>query len=131
MFFGVNSLSANPKQIFADESFTQKPFAPQRSKLTETVVATLHYWRAGRTVDEIARMRDVKPGTIYGHLADSVDAGEPFDLNKVMTADQQTRAAKALYQFGWANIPGALEALGSGFDYGQLKLFRAVKQRSA
>ena len=122
---------ANPKQIFADESFTQKPFAPQRSKLTETVVATLHYWRAGRTVDEIARMRDVKPGTIYGHLADSVDAGEPFDLNKVMTADQQTRAAKAFYQFGWANIPGALEALGSGFDYGQLKLFRAVKQRSA
>ena len=122
-------LRANPKQIYADESFTQKPFAPQRSKLTETVVATLHYWRGGRTAEEIAHLRDVKPSTIYGHLADAVDAGETVDLNRVLTADQQTRAAKAFYQFGWGNITGALEALGPGFDYGQLKVFRAVKNR--
>jgi hypothetical protein len=49
----------------------------------------------------------------------------------VLTADQQTRAAKAFYQFGWANLPGALESLGPGFDYGQLKIFRAVKNREA
>ena len=124
-------LRANPKQIYADESFTQKPFAPQRSKLTETVVATLHYWRGGRTAEEIAHLRDVKPSTIYGHLADAVDAGETVDLNRELTADQQTRAAKAFYQFGWANLPGALESLGPGFDYGQLKVFRAVKNREA
>ena len=122
-------LRANPKQIFADDSFRQKPSAPQRSKLTETVVATLHYWRNGRTAEEIAHLRDVKPSTIYGHLADAVDAGETVDLNRVLTADQQTRAAKAFYQYGWGNITGALEALGPGFDYGQLKVFRAVKNR--
>ena len=122
-------LRANPKQIFADDSFRQKPAAPQRSKLTETVVATLHYWRGGRTAEEIAQLRDVKPSTIYGHLADAVDAGETVDLNRVLTADQQTRAAKAFYQYGWGNIPGVLEALGPGFDYGQLKVFRAVKNR--
>ncbi len=122
-------LRANPKQIFADESFTQKPSAPKRSKLTETVVATLHYWRGGRTAEEIAHLRDVKPSTIYGHLADAVDAGETVDLNRVLTADQQTRAAKAFYQYGWANIPGVLESLGSAFDYGQLKVFRAMKNR--
>ena len=122
-------LRANPKQIFADTSFTQKPYAPQRSKLTETVVATLHYWRNGRTAEEIAHLRDVKPSTIYGHLADAVDAGETVDLNRVLTPDQQTRAAKAFYQYGWGNIPGALEALGPGYDYGQLKVFRAVKNR--
>ncbi|NDA69280.1 MAG: DNA helicase RecQ, partial [Verrucomicrobia bacterium] len=121
-------LRVNPKQIFADTSFTQKPSAPQRGKLTETIVATLHYWRGGRTVDEIARLRDVKPTTIYGHLADAVDAGEPFDLNQVMTADQQTRAAKAFYQFGWSNLTGVKESLPD-IDYGPLRLFRAVKQR--
>ncbi|MFA6542880.1 MAG: DNA helicase RecQ [Limisphaerales bacterium] len=121
-------LRANPKQIFADDSFTQKPAAPQRSKLTETVVATLHYWRGGRTVDEIARLRDVKPSTIYSHLADAVDAGEPFDLGTVMTADQQTRAAKAFYQFGWGNITGVKESLPD-IDYGPLRIFRAVKNR--
>lgn len=121
-------LRANPKQIFADTSFTQKPFAPQRSKLTETVVATLHYWRQGKGIEDIARMRDVKPGTIYGHLAEAVEAGEPFDLNTVMTTDQQTRAAKAFYQFGWGNITGAKESLPD-LDYGPLRLFRAVKQR--
>ncbi len=122
-------LRANPKQIFADDSFRQKPSTPQRSKLTETVVATLHYWRGGRTAEEIAHLRDVKPSTIYGHLADAVDAGETVDLSRVLTADQQTRAAKAFYQFGWANLPGVLESLGPSFDYGQLKVFRAVKNR--
>ena len=73
----------------------------------------------------------MKPSTIYGHLADAVDAGETVDLNRVLTADQQTRAAKAFYQFGWANLPGALESLGPGFDNGQLKIFRAVKNREA
>jgi ATP-dependent DNA helicase RecQ len=123
-------LRANPKQIFADDSFTQRPIAPQRSKLTETVVATLHYWCGGRTVEEIARLRDVKPTTIYGHLADAVDSGEPFDLNAVMTADQQTRAAKAFYQFGWGNLTGVKESLPD-IDYGPLRLFRAVKNREA
>ncbi|MEN9575603.1 MAG: ATP-dependent helicase RecQ [Verrucomicrobiota bacterium] len=122
-------LRANPKQIFADDSFRQKPSTPQRTKLTETVVATLHYWRGGRTAEEIAHLREVKPSTIYGHLADAVDAGETVDLNRVLTPEQQTRAAKAFYQFGWGNIPGTLESLGSGFDYGQLKVFRAVKNR--
>ncbi len=122
-------LRANPKQIFADDSFRQRPSAPQRSKLTETVVATLHYWRNGRTAEEIAHLRDVKPSTIYGHLADAVDAGEAVDLNRVLTPDQQTRAAKAFYQYGWGNLPGALESLGPGYDYGQLKVFRAVKNR--
>jgi len=121
-------LRVNPKQIFADTSFTQKPAAPQRSKLTETVVATLHYWRGGRTVEEIARLRDVKPTTIYGHLADAVESGEKFDLNTVMTADQQTRAAKAFYQFGWGNLTGVKESLPD-IDYGPLRLFRAVKNR--
>ncbi|PAW89714.1 MAG: DNA helicase RecQ [Pedosphaera sp. Tous-C6FEB] len=121
-------LRANPRQIFADTSFTQKPAAPQRSKLTETVVATLHYWRGGRTVEEIAQLRDVKPTTIYGHLADAVEAGEAVDLNSVMTADQQTRAAKAFYQFGWGNLTGVKESLPD-IDYGPLRLFRALKNR--
>ncbi len=121
-------LRANPRQIFADTSFTQKPAAPQRSKLTETVMATLHYWRGGRTIEEIAHLRDVKPTTIYGHLADAVEAGEVIDLNSVMTADQQTRAAKAFYQFGWGNLTGVKESLPD-IDYGPLRLFRAMKNR--
>ena len=121
-------LRANPKQIFADTSFTQKPSAPPRSKLTETVVATLHYWRSGRSIEDIARLRDVKPTTIYGHLADAVEAGEAIDLDQVMTADQQTRAAKAFYQLGWGNLTGVKESLPD-LDYGSLRLFRAVKQR--
>ena len=45
-----------------------------------------------------------------------------------MTADQQTRAAKAFYQFGWGNLTGVKESLPD-LDYGSLRLFRAVKQR--
>ena len=59
-----------------------------------------------------------------------MDAGEAIDLHQVMSADQQTRAAKAFFQFGWGNLTGVKESLPD-LDYGPLRLFRAVKQRSA
>ncbi len=123
-------LRANPKQIFADDSFKHRPApsAPQRSKLTETVMATLHYWRGGRSIAEIARLRDFKPSTIYSHLADAVDAGETVDLNRLLDAHQQAAVGNAFAHFGWGNISGVLESLGPAYEYGQLKLYRALRQ---
>jgi ATP-dependent DNA helicase RecQ len=47
-------LQSHPRQIFADDSFTNS-VAPMRSKLTDTVVETLHFFRQGRSVEEISR----------------------------------------------------------------------------
>jgi ATP-dependent DNA helicase RecQ len=70
-------LQTNARQIFADDSFEAPPaFVPQRSKLTDTVRETLHFFRQGKSVADIARLRGFKDSTIYSHLEEAIRAGE-------------------------------------------------------
>ena len=48
-------LQTNPRQIFADDSFAEPVVPPRRSRLTDTVRETLHFFRQGKTVADIAR----------------------------------------------------------------------------
>jgi hypothetical protein len=43
-----------------------------------------------------------------------------------MTAEQQTHIASAFAQTGFGNLTGAKELLGDLYDYGQLRLYRAI-----
>jgi hypothetical protein len=44
----------------------------------------------------------------------------------LLTPDQQAHIAAAFAQTGFENLTGAKEVLSDFFDYGQLRLFRAV-----
>lgn len=70
-------LQTNARQIFADDSFSAPaaPVAPQRSKLTDTVRETLHFFQQGKSVTDIARLRGFKDSTIYSHLEEAMLAG--------------------------------------------------------
>ena len=57
---------------------------PRRSRLTDTVRETLHFFRQGKTVSEIARIRGVKDGTIYSHLEEAMLAGETIDVKSLL-----------------------------------------------
>ena len=90
-------LQTNPRQIFADDSFSANAAAPtpRRSRLTDTVRETLHFFRQGKTVPEIARIRGVKDGTIYSHLEEAMLAGEAIDVNALVSAEAQREIAAA------------------------------------
>ena len=49
------------------------------------------------------------------------------DINRLLTAEQQTHIASAFAQTGFGNLTGAKELLGDLYDYGQLRLFRAIQ----
>ncbi len=118
-------LQTNPRQIFADDSFTTP--SPRPSSLNDTVRETLKRFRAGQPVEEIARQRGLTPGTIYGHLAAAIEAGEPAELNRFFTAEEQAQVAAAFAQTGYGILSGVFEALGGRIDYGRLRVFRAAK----
>ncbi len=117
-------LATNPRQIFADESFVV-PMA-QRSSLGDTARETLRRFRAGDSPAEIASARGLVVGTIYGHLATAIEAGEAIDLEQIISAEAQTEIAAAFKRTGWGNIVGARELLGEKYDYGLLRIFRAA-----
>jgi ATP-dependent DNA helicase RecQ len=117
-------LTANPRQIFADDSFTAPPAKP---RMGDTVHATLQAFRAGQSVEEIARRRGLVASTIYTHLSTAIEAGQAVDWERLVTPDQQRQIAAAFARTGFGNLSGAKELLGEGFEYGQLRIFRAVK----
>ncbi len=122
-------LATNPRQIFAEESFTAPPIS--KTSLNDTTRETLRRFRAGESVEQIAAKRQFAVSTIYGHLATAIEAGEKIDVNELLTAEAQEQIAAAFKKFGFGNIGGARESLGNKFDYGLFRIYRAAKQRSA
>ena len=120
---------SNPRQIFADDfppgALPSAPVA-RRSRLTDTVRETLHFFRQGKTVPEIARIRGVKDGTIYSHLEEAMLAGEAIDLNALVSANAQHEIAVALKQYGFGNLTGAVESFGGKYGYGECRVVRAA-----
>ncbi len=123
-------LATNPRQIFADDSFTA-PQPVRKTSLNDTTRETLRRFRAGESVEQIAASRGFAASTIYGHLATAIEAGENIDVNELLDAEAQEQIAAAFKKFGFGNIGGARESLGNKFDYGLFRIFRAAKSRSA
>ena len=131
-------LQSDPRQIFADDSFdggtgvppvrTGKMPVPQRSRLTDTVCETLHFFRQGRTISEIARLRGVKEGTIYSHLEEAMLAGEAIDVKSLLTAEAQRDITAAFVRQGFGSLGGVVASLGGKYDYGQCRIIRAAMQ---
>ena len=118
----ASHLRSQPRQIFAEDSFA----APRRTSLSDTVRETLKQFEAGQNAEEIAQRRSLSTGTVYGHLAEAVEKGQPIDLNRFLTAAEQNQIAAAFAQAGFERLSGAFQLLGGKFDYGRLRLYRAA-----
>jgi ATP-dependent DNA helicase RecQ len=123
-----NFLETNPRQIFADESFSA-PATPVRSRLNDTARETLHFLRQGKSVEQIAIIRGLKESTIYGHLEDAVLAGEKIEVETVLDATSRRDIEAAFERHGFGNLVGAVESLGGRYSSGQLRFFRLAAQR--
>jgi len=120
-------LQTNARQIFADDSFTA-PAAPppSRSSLGDSARETLRRFRSGQTIEQIARERGVTTGTVYGHLAEGIERGEPVDLQRVFTVTELAEVAAAFNRNGFGSLGPVFESLGGKIDYGRLRIFRAA-----
>jgi ATP-dependent DNA helicase RecQ len=118
-------LQGNPRQMFADDSFSAPAPARPRPYLNDSAAVTLRLHQAGRSVAEIASERKLAISTIYGHLNSAVEAGEKVDLDGLIAPELQKRIAAALGRIGMAPLSEAKDLLGDAVDYGQLRLYRA------
>jgi ATP-dependent DNA helicase RecQ len=124
-------LQTNPRQIFADDSFTDPSGPmPRRSRLTDTVRETLHFFRQGRTVPEISNIRGVKDDTIYGHLEEAMLAGDAIDVNAIVSAEAQREIAAAFKERGFGSLGVVVEKLGGKYGYGECRIVRAAMQNT-
>jgi len=125
-------LQANPCQIFADDSFNAG-LAPVRSRgtgeLSDTVQETLRFFRQGRDLPEIARLRGFKEGTIFSHIEEAMLAGETIDINRLVSPAGQKEIADAFARLGYGSLGKVVEALGGKYGYGECRIVRAAMQK--
>lgn len=126
-------LMHSPRQIFADDSFeTPTPAEDRRTRgerLNGTSLESLRRFRSGQPIASIASERGLAEGTIYGHIASAVEAGESIELSLLFSRDDLAAIQKAFEARGLANITGVVEELGGRYHYGQLRVCRAVMNR--
>ena len=95
------------------------------ARSSDTVYETLRRFRAGQSVESIAQDRQLVMGTIYGHLANALAAGEPIDLRRLLSAEGEQEITSTFEKLGLETLGPVFEALGGRYDYGLLKLVRA------
>jgi len=101
--------------------------------VNDTAAESLELYRLGMDVAQIAARRQLKPTTVYGHLAQAIAAGEA-ELNEVVGLDEP--ALKAIRFAFEQNAEGnrikpVFEALGGEYSYEVLRCVKADLERSA
>jgi len=128
-------LATHPQQDFpkvTPPSSPPPPLSSRKKQLGNTVQETLRCFRLGDSVEQIAQQRGLVPSTIYGHLEQAINAGEPIEnTDRLLPPDHHARIAAAFAQTGFGNLTGAKEILGDLCDYGQLRIFRALHGKTS
>src|SRR5207302_8578478 len=72
--------------------------------------------------------RGLVSGTIYSHLAESIEAGERLDLRVFLAADEQKEIETVFAEVGFGSLGAVRERLGGRYDSGVLRMVRAAEQ---
>ena len=94
------------------------------------MLVTLQLYRAGHSVDAIAKQREIIPSTVLGHLADAFEAGEAVDITPWVTPEIQAEVGAVFAKEGMEKLGPVYGALRGKYDYGILKLCRAAQIRA-
>ena len=97
--------------------------------LTPTVVTTLALFNEGRSVDEIATLRQLVPRTIEQHLLQAVEAGESIAVDRLVDGAKRRAIEAAIAEVGGDFLKPIMDRLGDGYSYGELAIVRALARR--
>ena len=118
----IDYLKTNPPVNFAPAAV--RP--PRRRALNDSEAETLRRFRAGESIDEIARARGFVRNTILSHLALAVEAGAPLTAEQVFTSEQREEMGAAFARAAAQGLLGIRDLLGGKYEVGELRIFRAL-----
>ena len=113
-------LESNPRMNFAAAA------RPSSHLLNDSESETLRRFRAGDSIDEIARARGFVRNTILGHLALAAEKGASLAVEEIFTTEQCEEMQAAFARAGARGLTGIRDLLGGKYEVGELRIFRAL-----
>jgi ATP-dependent DNA helicase RecQ len=117
---------------FPQDEAPPKPAPKMKSEgaLNASALETLRILRTGKTILEIAALRDLSRGTIATHLALAIVSGEfKADPRDFYSIKEERLIDQAAAEQGYERLGPLHEALGGQVTYDKLHTYRAFKQR--
>ena len=103
-------------------------FVSARRKENPSKIAThaqsLALLQAGKSIKQIAKLRDLKVSTIINHLEKAQDEGEQFDISKELKGIELKEIFTQFKHKGFAKLSPIHKALKAKYDFETLRLAR-------
>ena len=94
----------------------------------DTKKASFELFKAGKTMQEIAKERNFSLTTIEGHLANYITSGE-IDLYELIDRKKAQKVIDHFLQTKLLSLTPAKEALGNDYSYGEIRMVLAFLKR--
>jgi ATP-dependent DNA helicase RecQ len=122
-------IETHPQQTFAAIRSSAEPVRKMKSdnELGGTALATLHSFKSGSKIAQIAKERGLATSTVESHLAKAIEAGEKLDPRAFYTAAEEVEIRAAFEGHEGLALKPVFEKLGERIGYGTLKLFQAFE----
>ncbi|MFH1326030.1 MAG: RecQ family ATP-dependent DNA helicase [Candidatus Falkowbacteria bacterium] len=108
-----------------DEPYPKhKSISPDDIKITTklTQLETHELYKQGHSIDEMAQIRNIKPGTIIQHLCFLIEHGKDIDIDKFVNSQTQNRIKKAIKKVGVDKLTPIKEELGDDVNWDDIRL---------
>jgi hypothetical protein len=102
------------------ESTEQEEMPEQKKEKVSSKKQSFDLFSEGKTVEEVARERNLAVTTIEGHLCQYVETGE-IDIEKLVRPEKIKLITDYFIQTGNYMLNPAKEALGEGYSYAELR----------
>jgi len=96
-----------------------------KENITSTQLTTYEMYQQGLSLADIALKRDIRLGTVNGHIGKLIEAGYTIDLNRLVALDRQKEIEKAISKVGPHSLRDIREEVGETYDYQEIRLVRA------
>jgi ATP-dependent DNA helicase RecQ len=96
----------------------------------DTRLASLEMFRAGASVDEVARARGLGSETVRGHLADLIESGIPVPLERVVAPERAQLIVRAS-RVTAPMIDALKRALPPDYLFGEIRVVLAALRAGA
>ncbi len=96
----------------------------------ESSKITLNLFLQGKTVIEIAKIRNFKPTTILSHLALQISQGQDIDISSLVSKEKKDAICKIIDKIGATQLRNIKDQLSKNITYEEIKLVASSYRRN-
>ena len=101
----------------------------QNFEISATQETTYRLYKEGLSLSDISLERNVRLGTINGHIERLIKAGYEINLDRLVAPERQDVIRKAVEEVGPHSLRNIRDVIGDTYDYREIKLVRAFYER--